>query len=374
MGDAVDKVVDKEARTLSRRTKAGIAVIAACLAAGGIWYHLAGQRHWQETVLDLGNDVKMRLVLIPAGKFMMGSPATEAGRGSDEGPQHEVTISKPFYMGLFEVTQEQYEQVMGVNPSSFKGAKNPVETVCWDEAVEFCRKLSARTGKTVRLPTEARWEYACRAGTITAFHTGDTLEPGQANADFPSKPGVWDTIMAWVGKFFPQKAKTIRTAPAGSFSPNGFGLYDMHGNVWEWCSDWYADSYANLPTGQAGAKNQDPAGPDSGSSRVLRGGSWCYDPAFCRSAYRSWGAPDFRFYGVGFRVSVDLPTGQAGAKNQDPAGPDSGSFRVLRGGCCYDNPAYCRSASRGWYSPDYRDINVGFRVSVDLPAGQAGSE
>jgi len=294
MGDAVDKKV----RTLSRRTKAGIAVIAACLAAGGLWYYTAGQRHWPETVLDLGNNVQMRLVLIPAGKFMMGSPAAEAGRGGDEGPQHEVTISKPFYMGVFEVTQEQYEQVMGNNPSSFKGAKNPVEAVFWDDAVEFCRKLSARTGKKVMLATEAQWEYACRAGTTTAFNTGDALKPWQANAVFPSsKPGVLDRIMAWVGKFFPRKAKTMKTTPAGSFSPNGFGLYDMHGNVWEWCSDWYADSYAN-------AKNQDPAGPDSGSQRVYRGGSWYINPQNCRSAYRSWSYPGSVRFDNGFRVVV----------------------------------------------------------------------
>ena len=166
MGDAVEKVVDKKARKVSRRTKAGIAVMVACLAAGGVWYYTAGRRHWPETVLDLGNDVKMRLVLIPAGKFMMGSPATEAGRDSDEGPRHEVVISKPFYMGVFEVTQEQYEAVMGVNPSVFKGAKNPVETVSWDEAVEFCEKLSAKAGKKVMLRTEAQWEYARRAGPM----------------------------------------------------------------------------------------------------------------------------------------------------------------------------------------------------------------
>jgi len=310
MGDAVDKVVDKKARKVSRRTKAGIAVIAACLAGGGVWYYTAGPGPWQETVLDLGNSVKMRLVLIPAGKFMMGSPATEAGRSSEEGPQHEVTISKPFYMGVFEVTQEQYEQVMGVNPSYFKGAKNPVECVSWDGAVEFCKKLSARTGKKVTLPTEAQWEYACRACTTTAFHTGDALNPGQANAAIPSNPGVWDTIMAWVGKFLPQKAKTIPTTPAGSFPPNGFGLYDMHGNVLEWCSDWYDwydDSYAN-------AKNQDPTGPDSGTNRVLRGGGWSYNPQLCRSAGRNGSAPDGRDLHVGFRVAVDLPTGQAGLK------------------------------------------------------------
>jgi formylglycine-generating enzyme required for sulfatase activity len=308
MGDAVDKVVGKKAGKFSRRTKAGIAVIAACLAAGGLWYYLSGQRHWQETVLDLGNNVKMRLVLIPAGKFMMGSPATEAGRSGNEGPQHEVTISKPFYMGVFEVTQEQYEQVMGVNPSNFKGATNPVEQVSWDDAVKFCQKLSARTGKKVTLPTEARWEYACRACTTTAFNTGDELKPGQANACFPSNPGLWDRIVAWLGKSSAQK--TMQTMPAGSFSPNGFGLYDMHGNVFEWCSDWYDwydDSYAN-------AKNQDPAGPDSGSLRVLRNGSWGDHPEDCRSARRLGGAPDVRNYEVGFRVAVDSPAGQSGAE------------------------------------------------------------
>jgi len=301
VSDAVSKVVDKRARKVSPRTKVGIAVVAACLAAGGLWYYMAGQtRHWQETDLDLGNNVKMRLVLIPAGKFMMGSPATEVGRGGDEGPQHEVTISKPFYMGVLEVTQEQYEAVMGVNPSSFKGAKNPVENVSWDDAVEFCKKLSARTGKTVRLPTEAQWEYACRAGTITAFHTGDALKPGQANADFtqPSNPGVLDRIMAWLG--MSSAKKTLQTTPAGSFSPNGLGLYDMHGNIWEWCSDWYGeDYYANSP-------KTDPQGPDSGSYRVLRGGSWSLSPQFCRSALRTRYTPDFRIYYIGFRVAVDL--------------------------------------------------------------------
>jgi formylglycine-generating enzyme required for sulfatase activity len=295
MGDAVDKVVGKKAGKLSRRTKAGIAVIAACLAAGGLWYYMAGQRHWPETVLDLGNNVKMRLVLIPAGKFMMGSPATEAGRSGDEGLQHEVTISKPFYMGVFEVTQEQYEQVMDDNPSDFKGSGNPVEDVSWDDAVEFCKKLSARTGKTVRLPTEAEWEYACRAGTTTEFHTGDALKPGQANADIPSNPGAWDRIMAGLGMSSGQE--TIQPAPAGSFPPNGFGLYDMHGNVWEWCSDWH-DSYAN-------AKNQDPTGPDSGTCRVMRGGCWLTVPVNCRSAYRNRTSPVGHRYSVGFRVSVD---------------------------------------------------------------------
>jgi formylglycine-generating enzyme required for sulfatase activity len=198
---------------------------------------------------------------------------------------------------------------MGVNPSLFKGAKkNPVENVSWDDAVEFCQELSAKTGKKVMLPTEAQWEYACRAGTTTAFHTGDALKLGQANALIPSNPGLWDRIMAWVGISSAQKAKTIQTTPAGSFSPNGFGLYDMHGNVWEWCSDWYGeDYYANSP-------KTDPQGPDSGSSRVLRGGSWDFNPLVCRSALRNRVTPDIRGINIGFRVAVDSPAGPAGSE------------------------------------------------------------
>jgi formylglycine-generating enzyme required for sulfatase activity len=172
--------------------------------------------------------------------------------------------------------------------------------------VEFCRKLSARTGKTVQLPTEAQWEYACRAGTTTAFHTGDSLKPGQANAGIPSNPGVWDRIMAWLGMSSGQK--TTRTTPAGSFPPNDFGLYDMHGNVNEWCSDWYdEDYYANSP-------KTDPQGPDSGMIRVLRGGGWLGTPQSCRSAIRSGYTPGDRDGLFGFRVAVDLPAGQAGLK------------------------------------------------------------
>jgi len=298
MGNAVDK----KARTVSRRTKAGIAVIVACLAAGGIWYHMAGRLgHWPETVLDLGNNVKMRLVLIPAGKFMMGSPATEGGRNSEEGPQHEVTISKSFYMGVFEVTQEQYEQVMGDNPSYFKGSGNPVENIAsWDDAVAFCKKLSTKTGKKVTLPTEAQWEYACRAGTTTAFHTGDALKPGQANANIQqtSNPGVWDAIMALVGRSSAQKT-SLRTTPAGSFPPNGFGLYNMHGNVSEWCSDWYSMKY------YAHSPKTDPQGPDSKFDRVVRGGNWGASPQFCRSAFRDHYSPTSRGNDIGFRVVLE---------------------------------------------------------------------
>jgi len=234
----------------------------------------------QLTLLDLGDGVMMKLALIPAGNFMMGSPDGEKDRVEDEGPRREVTISKPFYMGVTEVTQAQYEAVMGTNPSSFKGPENPVETVAWIDAVEFCRKLSAKTGQKVRLPTEAQWEYACRAGTKTRFGFGDDDDDLDVYAWYTANNGS-------------------KTHPVGRKKPNAWGLYDMHGNVWEWCGDWYADSYAN-------ANNRDQAGPDSGASRVLRGGSWDYNPLHCRSAYRIRGTPDFRHYDVGFRVAVDL--------------------------------------------------------------------
>jgi formylglycine-generating enzyme required for sulfatase activity len=223
----------------------------------------------------------MKLVLIPAGKFLMGSPEDEKDRLENEGPRHEVTISKAFHIGAYDVTQEQYERIMGTNPSQFKGAQNPVENVSWDDAAEFCKKLSQATGKTVRLPTEAQWEYACRAGSKTRFSYGD--DPDYANlGDY-----------AWYNANSESK-----THPVGQKKPNAWGLYDVHGNVWQWCSDWYADSYAN-------ANNTNPEGPGTGSNRVLRGGSWDYTPQRCRSALRYWFAPDFRSTLFGFRVVVD---------------------------------------------------------------------
>jgi formylglycine-generating enzyme required for sulfatase activity len=248
----------------------------------------------KELTLDLGNKVTMKLILIPAGKYMMGSPETEAGRDDDEGPQHEVTISKPFYMGVYEVTQEQYEQIMGKNPSILKGAQNPVEYVSWDEAVEFCKKLSQKTGKTVQLPTEAQWEYACRAGSKTRFGFGDKGEDLCKYENCYNKPNM--NVFPWLD----DKSHTDgfdKTAPVGSLKPNDWGLYDMHGNVCEWCSDWYGDSYAN-------AKNQDPTGPDSGRLRVHRGGSWRDYPSNCRSADRGWSFPVSLGYNLGFRVVV----------------------------------------------------------------------
>ena len=226
--------------------------------------------------LDLGGGVSMKLVAIPAGKFLMGS--------------HEVTLTQPFYMGACEVTQAQYEQIVGSNPSYFKGKRNPVERVSWEEATAFCKKLSAKTGKTVRLPTEAEWEYACRAGTSTPFHTGATISTDEANYDGNYTYGS--------GRKGVYREKTV---PVGSFKPNARGLYDMHGNVWEWCQDWYGP----YPNGNV----RDPRGPTSGGRRVLRGGSWLSIPAHCRSAYRSRTTPGGRNSSSGFRVVVLLSSG-----------------------------------------------------------------
>lgn len=231
-------------------------------------------------VLGLGKGAAMDLVLIPAGKFTMGSPENEAGRRADEGPQREVTISKAFYIGACEVTQEQYQAVIGKNPSRYSGAKNPVDQVSWDDSVEFCKKLSARTGKSVRLPTEAQWEYACRAGTKTRFSFGDV------DADLDA--------YGWNGR-----ASGGVSHPVAQKKPNAWGLYDMHGNLEEWCSDWYADSYAN-------AGNRDPQGPDSGTTRVLRGGVSGAPRDFCRSAGRRGRLPWPRLGNQGFRVVMDL--------------------------------------------------------------------
>ncbi|MCY2930141.1 MAG: formylglycine-generating enzyme family protein [Planctomycetota bacterium] len=241
----------------------------------------AGPEFSKFITLELGKGVAMRLVLIPAGNFVMGSPGTEDDRLPNEGPQRVVTIIKPFYMGVFdEVTQDQYQTVMGNNPSAFKDAKNPVEQVSWNDAVEFDKKLSAKTGKKVRLPTEAQWEYACRAGTKTRFGFGDK------DADLGNY--AWSSANSGG-----------RTHPVGQKKPNAWGLYDMHGNVWEWCSDWFADSYANAGT-------RDTQGVASGTLRVLRGGSWYGNPLFCRSARRNGNSPGSRHGSYGFRVAVDL--------------------------------------------------------------------
>ena len=216
-------------------------------------------------------------VLIPAGSFVMGSD----DRCDDEKPAHKITLTKPFYIGKYLVTQEQYQAVMDANPSYFKGAKNPVEFVSWDDAQEFCKKLSASSGLAVRLPTEAEWEYACRAGSKAAYCFGNN----------ETKLGKY----AW---YSTNSGNT--THPVGEKKPNRFGLYDMHGNVWEWCQDWYGEYTAKT------AKN--PTGPATGAFRVLRGGSWFSNPAYCRAACRRRNNPDLRYRSIGFRVVALLPS------------------------------------------------------------------
>jgi formylglycine-generating enzyme required for sulfatase activity len=238
---------------------------------------------------DLGNGVKLEMVYIPAGNFMMGSPSGEGE--SNEYSQHPVTIAKPFYLGKYPVTQEQYQAVMGNNPSNFKGAKRPVEQVSWRDAVAFCQKLSEETGNNYRLPSEAEWEYACRAETTTAYCFGETLTNELAN--FNSAIG--------------------QTTDVGKYPPNAFGLYDMHGNVWEWCADpWHSD-YGKAPTDgsvwdekyndnryQNSADLLTKSGNDD-TYRLLRGGSWYYYPRYCPSAFRYSFAPDTRNDYSGFR-------------------------------------------------------------------------
>ena len=236
---------------------------------------------------EVSNSIGMRFVLIPSGKFSMGSPNNEAGRNAKNEPLHEVAISKPLYLGVFQVTQEEYEKVMGNNPSNFKAASGldtrrfPVESVTWNEASTFCQRLSAlpgekQSGRVYRLPTEAEWEYSCRGGvpSRTVYPFGNAITDKQAN--------------------FNQHLK--RTCPVGSYPANAFGLHDMEGNVWEWCSDWYGENYYQQ------SPQSDPQGPSSGEIRVLRGGSWDCGAASCRSAFRGYGGPGGRGSSCGFRV------------------------------------------------------------------------
>jgi formylglycine-generating enzyme required for sulfatase activity len=236
----------------------------------------------------LGNGVTLEMVAIPGGSFVMGSPESEAERSDSESPQHTVTI-KPFFMGKFPVTQEQYQAIMNENPSHFKGEKRPVECVSWDQAIAFCTKLSQKTGKTYRLPSEAEWEYACRAGTTTPFHFGDTIATDLANynASYTYGLGV-------------KSGYSRQTTQVKKFLPNACGLYDMHGNVWEWCQDTWHNSYEGAPV-DGGAWVSD--NKNNSQKQVLRGGSWNYSVIYCRSACRTGFACLNTYVHVGFRVT-----------------------------------------------------------------------
>ncbi|MEM1242414.1 MAG: SUMF1/EgtB/PvdO family nonheme iron enzyme [Cyanobacteria bacterium P01_H01_bin.26] len=237
-------------------------------------------------------DLTLELVPIEGGSFLMGSPEEEGD--DNEKPQHEVTV-QPFLMGRYEVTQAQWKAVarmtkvtheLEADPSNFKGETRPVEKVSWDDAVEFCKRLSQKTGREYRLPSEAEWEYACRAGTTTPFHFGDTITPDLANYNGEYTYGAG-----------PKGEYRKQTTDVGIFPSNAFGLYDMHGNIWEWCQDHWHDNYNGAPTdGSAWISNDDTA------RRMLRGGSWYAYPDGCRSADRSGSARNFGYTYVGFRV------------------------------------------------------------------------
>ncbi|NJM48783.1 MAG: formylglycine-generating enzyme family protein [Alkalinema sp. RU_4_3] len=247
----------------------------------------------------LSDDVNLDMVFIKGGTFTMGSPEEEPERTKAEGPQHEVTVPD-FFMGKYQVTQEQWQVVsaypqvnikLEFNPSSFEGKNLPVEQVSWDECVEFCDRLSKHSGRTYSLPSESQWEYACRGGTTTPFAFGYTLSTDLANydGDFVYADG-------------PKGENRGETIAVGSFPANAFGLYDMHGNVYEWCLDHWHDNYEGAPIdGTAWCEK----GSDADAARVLRGGSWITDPRWCRSAYRYDLAAGSPYDGlVGFRVVV----------------------------------------------------------------------
>ena len=213
-------------------------------------------------------------VSITGGCFQMGSPESEPERNSNE-KQHQVCV-KDFQLGKYEVTQAQWQAVMGNNPSNFKGENLPVEQVSWDDVQTFLQKLNAKTGKTYRLPTEAEWEYAARAGTTTAYYWGNSIDCSKANYD---------------------DCKTDKTKPVGSYSANQFGLYDMSGNVWEWTCSAYVGNY----------DGSELKCDINGSGRVVHGGSWSNDGGFVRSAYRSGDGADDRDVNLGFRLALGLP-------------------------------------------------------------------
>jgi eukaryotic-like serine/threonine-protein kinase len=241
----------------------------------------------------LGDGVDLTMVKILGGKFMMGSPESEKDRSDSESPQHQVTVSE-FYLGQTLVTQAQYQAIMGNNPSSFKGNdKLPVERVSWLDAVAFCEKLSQKTKRTYRLPSEAEWEYACRAGTNTPYAFGETINPLAVNYDSNYPYGG-----AAKGEY------REKTTPIGSFPPNLFGLYDMHGNLWEWCLDEYTNNYNGAPTD--GSARGDTISREENKRRLLRGGSWVTNAQNCRSAYRHDYTASVRNVYIGFRV-VGLP-------------------------------------------------------------------
>jgi formylglycine-generating enzyme required for sulfatase activity len=303
-------------QSLSRVLSAGVsasdnlfAVWVAAVVMGGLLFPAAdtGMAAEKTSADTLQNSVGMSFKQIAAGSFIMGAPESEAGSRIDERPVHPVTISRPFWLGVHEVTQAEYLKVTGTNPSFFSpdgdgrskvqaldSGKLPVEQVSWEDAIAFCEKLSAlpeekAAGRVYRLPTEAEWQYACRAGTVTPFHFGDAMGSTDANinGNFPYGGAPRGVFLG-------------RTAPVGSYRPNAFGLYDMHGNVAELTADRYGRKYFEE------SPAVDPKGPENGNDRVVLGGSWGTDASRCRSAFRRSNATSGKAYYFGFRVACDV--------------------------------------------------------------------
>lgn len=233
------------------------------------------------------NSISVEFVLIPAGKFYMGSPLDEVDRFGDEGPRHIVHIENSYYLGRYEIIQKQWREVMGDNPSNFKGDDLPVENISWNDVQVFIHKLNEKeeTNK-YRLPSEAEWEYACRAGTTTRYSFGNDS----------SKLGEY----AWY-----DDNSYSKTHPVGQKTPNPWGLYDMHGNVWEWCQDWHYGCYTDAPTdGSAWELGQDWHSKTygNGTFRIVRGGHWDISAGYCRSALRGLIVPDEHYNNLGFRL------------------------------------------------------------------------
>ena len=237
------------------------------------------------------------MVLIELGTFQMGSLETERGRDANEGPIHEVTLTRSFYIGKYEITQAQWQAVTGVNPSEESGIGDnlPVYGVSWDDCQSFIEQLNALGLGTFRLPTEAEWEYACRAGSDTRFSFGDALEC----SDSTSYCALLDEYMWWGGNNT-YSGNVDGTKKVGLKLPNPWGLYDMHGSVHEWCSDWWENSSDR-------GSQVDPQGPSTGSTRVGRGGDFIDNAGDCRSAYRTYDPPDGRYYNSGFRLVRSSP-------------------------------------------------------------------
>ena len=312
----------------------------------------------------------MHLVLIPEGEFLMGCPEGERGRVSEnESPQHKVRLTRPFYLGKYEVTQAEWQKVMPENPSKFKGDRKPVEGVSWTECDEFVKKLNdgVRSGDLpqgdlqgagrepakagyykLALPTEAQWEYACRAGTQTLFHCSND----------PAKYGLREH--AW----YVQTSRG-QTHEVGSRKPNAWGLYDMHGNVWEWCRD----RWGTYPAGDV----SDPAGPEAGAHRVLRGGGWDHEWPYCRSAHRIGNSPNWRNHYLGCRVALNIPLTSAAVPAADAGGlpqPLGAAFEVpTQANDQYGNPVRAGRDEETGLPLEIRHKQTGMHL-VFIPAGE----